>query len=140
MGTKTIDFLTTDEVAKKEGTGRKTVIKWLEEGLITGERVKKGARTVWRIPSNYRKLAPKEYIDLEWSVFKNEWIDTQSSGYLTGKHIGKRGIETNNYGIDKFFEYLGVKHNINYITPECLREAISHQSHKLGASIKRIGV
>lgn len=121
--TELTGYFTTDEVAKIEGVPRKTINEWCNKGWIPAEKAFKGSRQVWRIPIDYKEKQSKGSLD--WDTFYSQWIQHQKTGYLTGKPIGKRGIQANEYGLNKFFEYSQMPKRISSITPSSLRDAMS---------------
>lgn len=121
--TKNLEFLTTDQVAAREGVSRKTVVQWCETGKVRAEKAKKGSRMIWRVFPNYAPLSSSTTKD--WDALQKEWENAQSTGFLTGRHLGERGVEANKYGLNKFFQYLGDAPSIQLLTPENLRIALS---------------
>jgi integrase len=107
------DVLTLQEAERLTGIPRATWRRWCESGDCVGVKARKGTRTIWQIPrseairmekirfSDHRSDHPDEYRQL-----RQEWMNQQASGYLTGKPIGARGLQANEYGMAKFWEYL----------------------------------
>ena len=118
------EMLKTDDVAKREGVGRKAVVRWCEAGLLRGaHKVQKGSREVWRIPPDYVVLAAPEG---GYKHHKALWVKAQRNGTLSGKPIGQRTIDSYCYGLDKFWEKLDRLPDLQYMTPDQLQLALAN--------------
>lgn len=106
-------------LGKTEGHLRKAC----NAGKIEGARqIEEGNRKIWLIPIEDK--TPKLRADYE--TLYREWVQAQASGYLTGKHISKRGVEANEYGMAKFWQYLAQSPTVQAVTSSNLRSALAN--------------
>lgn len=99
--------------------------KWIQAGKLAGREVLKSSRSVWEISQNAvdQLLGKKQHQSYE--ELHTQWQANQTSGYHTGKPIGKRGVEANLYGMAKYWQYLEQEPNLESLSAENFRRAVS---------------
>jgi integrase len=100
--------------------------KWLQAGKLAGREVLKGQRPVWEISQSAvdQLLGKKQH--QSYQELLAQWQTEQASGYHTGAPIGQRGIETNLYGLEKYWQYLGQEPSLEGISAEGFRRAVTN--------------
>lgn len=115
-------LLTTDEVAKRDGVARKTVVERCNNGYYRGARqVQQGARLVWKIPEDYSQAETLPYDQLEAG-----WLKALKTGTLTGRPMAPTTLSNLTYGLAKYWETLGRKKAPQNVSPDHLNEAMGN--------------
>lgn len=113
------------EAAALTGLSIEAIRTRRKRGLVQAVEVFIGKQREWRITEAGIKSLGKTPYD-QYKTLYDLWITQQKSGYHTGKPIGPRGIEANEYGLEKFWQYLGETPSEKQITYENLRKALSN--------------
>lgn len=118
-------LLSLEEIETLSGISRNTLRKECNTGKLPGIRVKIGMREVWKLPAHtVDTLLSKKHGDYDALV--SEWKKVQENGFLTGKRLAVRTIETNRQGLLRFWKFLKAKENALAVNAENLRLALSN--------------
>jgi site-specific recombinase XerD len=114
------------EAENLTGHRRCTLRRQLDAGTLAGHKVLKGQRTIWKLDQTAvdRLLGKKQH--QSYDELLAQWQTEQASGYHTGKPIGHRGVETNLYGMGKYWQYLEMEPSIEAISAENFRRAVTN--------------
>lgn len=93
-------------VAELTGIPEATIKTRIIRGELEGVKVPKGKRLVWAMTQEAIAALLVGPTRDDYPALYAKWVEAQKSGYLTGKVIGTRGVEANEYGVDKYWEFL----------------------------------
>jgi len=118
-------FYSLIEAEALTNTPRVTLRRWLQSGKLAGREVLKKSRPIWEINQSALDQLLGKTQHQSYQELLTQWQTEQVSGYHTGKPIGKRGLETNLYGMKKYWQYLGQEPSLDGISAEGFHRAVT---------------
>lgn len=130
--------LTLAEAAKILNLSPVTLRKKAREGSIKAVQIQRGDRTIWGIKESTLK-GGKEAVNIEKDFNKilNGWQKAQRVGLIDGRIYSEKTIETNLYGLTRFFKKIGFEPCVEKINKQHFEKYI--ESIHLDENIKGCG-
>ena len=117
--------LSLPEVSSLTGIVRSTLYRWAGNGKLQSRIIKKGSRDIVVVEEEHLLNAVNTKSNVDYSKLHKQWLEEQKSGYHTGKPL-TRSVDSNLYGMEKFWEYLDKKPSVREILLKSLRIALSN--------------
>lgn len=117
---------TLKEAEKITGVKAEAIKTKIRRGLVEFVTVQEGNRIYRKVTLAGIEQLKKEKPQADYFRLHKQWTQDQASGYHTGKALTERAIESNHYGLKRYWHYLGLPANIENINAKNLRKALSN--------------